>query len=592
MFCSYSKFYIKIPINYGFRGKAMLSVIVILLGIILYAIAYWGYVKWFDRNIIMSDPKKETPAHTYMDGVEFFPSNKYVLFGFQWKSIAALGPVTGPIIALQWGWLPALVWILFGTIFIGWIHDYGSLMVSARSDGASFGPIAYELISPRARTILLWFILWYVILILSSFTNVVARQLFPVFPVSPVPVLIVAVIGVLAGYVTYKLKVNIIYTTIVAVIVMFLGIWAGITFPYTAPLAAVPTTGAVPPFPNAMDFWIFMTLLFCFLGAVLPIWVFIQPINYLSFYLVYAGVIGIIIGALIGAPNYQFQTTTAFFDLNITPSGPLWPMMFVTVACGAISGWHSLIGSSVSSKQLDTEPDAHFIGGGAMLAEGILALVALTAVAILDPATTLNVKAPAGSFVTGGSTLLGYIGIPTDVGRALTSVMLIVLAITIMHIGLRITRLVLSDLAGPRFGGAFKNKYFSAILVCLVVYILTSPHTGAAFSYIWGTFGGANQLMAGLALMTVSLWLTKEKRPTIYTLIPMLFMLVTTLSALTYLTYDGIWNPKTGYLTTSAIGTLFAVCVNVFLLILGLFMCYEGAKAFKRLRAKPEKTTA
>jgi len=266
-------------------------------------------------------------------------------------------------------------------------------------------------------------------------------------------------------------------------------------------------------------------------------------------------------------------------------------MMFITVACGAISGWHSLIGSSVSSKQLDTEPDAHFIGGGAMLAEGILALVSLTAVAILNPATTKNVTAAAGSFVTGGSTLLEYIGLPTNVGRALTSVMLIILAITIMHIGLRITRLVLSDLAGPRFGGVFKNKYFSAIMVCIIVYILTSPHTGAAFSYIWGTFGGANQLMAGLALMIVSLWLTKEKRPTIYTLIPMLFMLVTTLSALTYLVYDGIWGPK-GYLVTSAIGTLFAVCVNVFLLILGLFMCYEGAKAFKRLRAKPKEKTA
>ena len=569
----------------------MLSVIVILLGIILYAIAYWGYIKWFDKNVIMSDPKKETPAHTYMDGVEFFPTNKYVLFGFQWKSIAALGPVSGPIIALQWGWLPALLWILFGTIFIGWIHDYGSLMVSARSDGASFGPLAYDLISPRARTILLWYILWYIILILSSFTNVVARQLFPAFPVSPVPVLIVAIVGALAGYATYKLKVNIVYTTIVAVIVMFLGIWAGIAFPYTAPLAAVPATGAVPPFPNAMDFWIFMTLLFCFLGAVLPIWVFIQPINYLSFYLVYAGVIGIIIGAVIGMPNYQFQPTTVFFNTAVAPSGPLWPMMFITVACGAISGWHSLIGSSISSKQLDTEPDAHFIGGGAMLAEGILALVALTAVAILNPATTPNVTSPAGSFVTGGTTILGYLGIPTDVGRALTSVMLIILAITIMHIGLRITRLVLSDLAGPRFGGVFKNKYLSAILVCIIVYILTSPHTGAAFSYIWGTFGGANQLMAGLALMIISLWLTKEKRPTIYTIIPMLFMLVTTLSALTYLVYDGIWGAK-GYLATQSLGTLFADCVNIFLLILGLFMCYEGAKAFQRLRAKPKEETA
>ncbi|MEM2937010.1 MAG: carbon starvation CstA family protein [Candidatus Bathyarchaeia archaeon] len=559
----------------------MLSVIVILLGIILYAIAYWTYIKWFDKNVIMSDPKRETPAHTYMDGVEFFPSNKYVLFGFQWKSIAALGPVVGPITAIQWGWLPGLLWIIFGTIFIGWIHDYGSLMVSARSEGASFGPITYELISPRARTILLWYILWYIVLILSSFTNVVAG-LFQSFPVSPVPVLIVTIVGMLAGYMTYKLKVNIVYTTVIAVIIMFLGVWAGIALPYVAPL---PAKG---PFPNALDFWMFITLLFCFLGAVLPIWVFIQPINYLSFYLVYAGVIGIILGAFIGAPNYQFPMTTAFYDPAITATGPLWPMMFVTIACGAISGWHSLIGSSISSKQLDTEPDAHFIGGGAMLAEGILALVALTTVAILSPDAVKGVAA-AGRFVLGGSTLLGYLGISTDVGKAFTSVMLIILAITIMHIGLRITRLVLSDLAGPRFGGIFKNMYVSAILVCIVTYLITSPHVGAVFGYIWGTFGGANQLMAGLALMIVSLWLTREKRPTVYTLIPMLFMLVTTLSALAYLSYSGI----TGYIgDPTKIGALIAAAVNVFLLILGLYMCYEGAKAFQRLRAKPKEKSA
>jgi carbon starvation protein len=298
-----------------------------------------------------------------------------------------------------------------------------------------------------------------------------------------------------------------------------------------------------------------------------------------------------IIGAFIGAPNYQFSMTTVFYDPKVAASGPLWPMMFVTIACGAISGWHSLIGSSVSSKQLDTEPDAHFIGGGAMLAEGILALVSLTAVAILSPSAVKGMGA-AGQFVLGGSTLLTSLGIPVTVGKAFTSVMLIILAITIMHIGLRITRLVLSDLSGPRFGGVFKNMYVSAIIICIITYLVTSPHIGATFQYIWGTFGGANQLMAGLALMIISLWLAREKRPTRYTMIPMLFMLVTTLSALTYLVYDGIAGPK-GYLAdTTKIGGLFTVAVNVFLLILGLFMCYEGAKAFKRLRAKPKEKTA
>lgn len=555
----------------------MLSVIVILIALVVYAIVYWGYIKWYDKNVIMSDPKKVTPAHVYMDGVEFFPSSKYVLFGFQWKSIAALGPVLGPIIAMQWGWLPALLWILFGNAFIGWVQDYQSIMVSIRHEGSSFGPITYTLISPRARTILLWYILWYLVLILSAFTNVVSG-LFATFPVSPIPVLVVTVVGVLAGFATFKFKVNIVYTTIVALIIMFLGVWLGMICPISVALPKAPG-----PFPDILDFWMFWTLLFCFLGAVLPIWVFIQPINYLSFYLVYAGVIGAIIGAFIGLPNYQMPSYTTFFDPKLTPSGPLWPMMFVTVACGAISGWHSLIGSSITSKQLDTEPDARFVGGGAMLAEGVLAAVALTTVAILTPEAIKGV-APAGQFVLGASKLFSYMGVPVDAGKAFASVMLIILAITIMHIALRITRLVLAELAGPRFGGIFKNIYFSAIVVCIIVYIVTHPRYGAAFAYIWGTFGGANQLMAGLALMIIALWLTRERRPRIYTIIPMLFMLVTTLSALAYLSYSGI----TGYLADpTKIGALIAACVNVALLILGLYMCYEGAKAFARLRARP-----
>jgi len=545
----------------------LLSVLVITTGLILYGLAYYGYVKWFDKKVIQADPNRMTPARTYMDGVEFFPTNRYVLFGFQWKSIAALGPVLGPILAIQWGWLPALLWILFGNIFIGWIHDYTSIMTSVRSEGASFGPVTYELISPRARTILLTYILFYLILILSSFTNTVAGT-FASFPVSPIPVLVVTLVGVLSGYMVYKFKVNIIYTTTFAIIVMAIGIWLGMLFPITVPAA------------YALDFWMFWTLLFCFVGAVLPIWIFIQPINYMSFYLVYAAVIGIIGGIFAGFPNFSRVAFTTFFDPATTPSGPLWPMMFVVIACGAISGWHSLIGSSVSSKQLDTESDARFIGGGAMLAEGILALVALTTVAILTPEAVRGM-APAGIFIRGGSVLLGNIGLPSAVGSAYLSVVIIVLAITIMHIALRISRLALAELAGRTLGGFFRNVYLTSIIVSIIVYLVTSPRFGAAFGYIWGTFGGANQLMAGMALMIATLWLAKNKRPTTFTLLPMLFMLVTTMCALAFLSYSGI----TLYAADpTKIGAGIAAFINVLLLVLAFFMCYEGAGAFKRLR--------
>jgi len=546
----------------------LLSVVVIVTGIVLYGLTYYGYVKWFDKNVIQSDPKRTTPARTYMDGVEFFPTNRYVLFGFQWKSIAALGPVLGPILAIQWGWLPALLWILFGNIFIGWIHDYASVMTSVRSEGASFGPVTYELISPRARTILLGYILFYLILILSSFTNTVAGT-FAAFPVSPIPILVVTLVGVSSGYMIYKFKVNIVYTTVFAMVLMAIGIWLGMAFPVTVPKEI------------ALDFWMLCTLLFCFVGAVLPIWVFIQPINYMSFYLVYAAVIGIIGGIFAGFPDFSRVAFTTFFDPKVTTSGPLWPMLFVTIACGAISGWHSLIGSSVSSKQLDTEPDARFIGGGAMLAEGILALVALTTVAILTPDAVRGL-APAGIFIKGGSVLLGNIGLPAAVGSAYLSVVIIVLAITIMHLALRISRLALAELAGPKLGGLFRNVYLTSIIVSAIVYLVTSPRFGAAFGYIWGTFGGANQLMAGMALMIATLWLMKNKRPTVYTAVPMLFMLVTTIVALIYLAYTGI----TLYVADpTKIGGGIAAFINVLLLVLASFMCYEGAGAFKKIKA-------
>ncbi|MEM0296044.1 MAG: carbon starvation CstA family protein, partial [Candidatus Korarchaeum sp.] len=474
--------------------------------------------------------------------------------------------------AIQWGWLPAFLWILLGTIFIGWIHDYGSLMVSVRSEGSSFGPITYELISPRARTILLWYILWYVVLILSSFTNVVSGLLNTI-PQSPIPIIVTTIVGVLAGYATYKLKVNIVYTTVIAIVLMYIGVYLGNLIPVKVDLGIW-----------TIDFWMWMVLLFCFLGAVLPIWVFIQPINYLSFYLVYFGIIGIIIGMFSGI-QYSAPPVTTFYDPNVTFSGPLWPMLFVTIACGAISGWHSLIGSSITSKQLDNEVDGHFVGGGAMIAEGIMALVSLTTAAILAPDVAIgNIKAgkTATNFVTGGSMLLNTIGVPMDFAKVYTTVMLIILAITIMHIGLRITRLVLSELAGPRAGGVFKNKYLSAFIVMLIVYIVTSPKTGAAFAYLWGTFGGANQLMAGLALMIITLWLLRERKKTIFTGIPMAFMIITTLAALIYLSYSGV----IGYMRDpTKVGLGIAASINIVLIILALFMVNEGYRAYKRIKA-------
>jgi carbon starvation protein len=546
----------------------------------LYAIVYKGYTKWFDKNVIEVDPKRETPAHTYMDGVEFFPTSSSILLGFQWKSIAALGPVVGPIVAIQWGWLPALLWILFGNIFIGWIHDYSSIMVSVRSEGSSFGPITYKTISPRARSVLLGYILFYLILIMAAFAYVVAGIFSPgkatppeAMKASPVfvPVVVVLIIGVLSGYLVYKFKVNIVATTIIALIVMALGVWAGIEYPVLI------TTDWLASF----EIWMFIILLITFIGAVTPIWVLTQPVNYLSFYLVYFGIIAMIVGTLIGAPDYVQSSFTTFYDPNITKAGPLWPLLFVTIACGAISGWHSLIGSSVTSKQLDKETDAAPIGAGSMLLEGILALVALTTVAILTP-ETIKGKTAGAIFVTGGSQLLSNVGFSAEIAKPYVALMLVILALTIMYLAVRIFRLVLAELVG----GSFRNIYLSAFIICFIAYVLATPRFGATWTYIWVLFGGANQLMAGLALMIVTLWLRGQKKPAAFTGIPMAFMIATTIGAL-------IWTVRSSYLKVAdyiaaeawdkAIGNTIGGTIGVILIILALFMIYEGYKSYRKV---------
>jgi carbon starvation protein len=568
----------------------MNAIIVLLLAALLIGVGYGVYARNIDKNIVQPNPEKATPARMYMDGVDFTPASRNVLFGYQFKSVAALAPLTGPVIAVQWGWLPALLWILLGVFFIGWVQDYGAMMMSVRRDGETMGALSYKLVSPRARSILMVFIYFYLLLIMGAFGNAVSKVLMT-NPKVPFGMIAVVLVGVLAGQMTYKWKQDIILTTVVSIVVSFLGIWVG-TLPFMSNIFSA--IYGLPDSPTiflgntqAQVIGTVLVLLFCYLGAVLPIWSFAQPVNYVSFWIVLLGMVGAIIGLVIWNPGMgDFPAFTEFS----TASGPLWPMLFVTIACGAISGWHSLVSTSGTARQLEKETDALPVGGGAMFMEGAFAVIAfLTAtVAYGSWQGYLDAGGPGaalGVFAGGFANFLNQIGIPLDFGTAYGSVFLTIMALTIMQLVVRFMRVASAEMLGDSIP-VMKNIHVGSIvaLILTAIFVLIIP-----WLTIWGAFGASNQLMAGLALLLISLWLMSEGRRHTWAFYPAIFMIVTDIAALLYVAYTNLFVKLPGAATLQA--TIASACIGIICLVLvvaALVLVADGWRAIQKTReAKP-----
>ncbi|HOV89321.1 MAG TPA: carbon starvation CstA family protein [Syntrophorhabdaceae bacterium] len=550
----------------------MNSVVVLILGFVVAFIGYRVYAKYVDTKIMKSDPKKVTPAKMYMDGVEFMPTSKNILFGYQFKSIAGAAPVIGPIIAIQWGWLPALIWILAGTFFIGWVQDYSSAMIAMRNEGASLGGLSHKLISPRARVILLAFLYFYLLLIAGAFGNVVVSTAIGL-KAAPMAWLFMTIGGILAGQMIYRWRKDIILTTIITVIIALFGIWFGSVLPSDKIIGDT--------LANSRWLWTIFAFLFCYFAAVLPIWRFALPINYVASYIVFLGLFFGIIGVFILHPNITLPAYTGF-TIKI---GPIWPIMFVTIACGAISGWHSLVSSSGTARQLENELDARPVGGGVMFVEMMLAVFALIIAGTIYASSAeygaAIVKGPGGVFATGVAKFLGALGLPQSTGRAYGSVMMIVLAITIMQLVIRFMRIATSELLSD-VSPVFRNAHVGTIIASLLGMLLVL--TGW-WQYLWVLFGGANQLMASLALMLVTAYLMSEGKPAAYAFYPMIFMFITTIAALLYTSYNLLTKVMSGAVKGEAlIGNALMGIVGIFLVIAALVLAMEGIKAFNRYR--------
>jgi carbon starvation protein len=508
----------------------------------------------------------------FMDGVEFMPTSKNILFGYQFKSIAGAAPVVGPIIAIQWGWLPCLLWLCLGALFIGWVHDYSSAVVAMRNEGASFGGLSYKLISPKARIILLCFIYFLLLLIAGAFGNIVVDAATGAKS-SPMAWLLLTIGGILAGQMIYRWKKDIILTTIVCVVITLLGIYLGSIAPSDSILGAGIASNRL--------IWAIAALVFCYFAAVLPIWRFALPINYVASYIVFLGLLFGIIGVFVLHPDFTLPAYTGF-SIKI---GPLWPILFVTIACGAISGWHSIVSSSGTARQLEFEPDARPVGGGVMFVEMMLGLFALviagTIFASSSEYAAALAKGPIGVFSAGVSKFLGALGLPAAIGRSYGAVMLIILAVTILQLVIRFMRVATSEILGD-ISPIFKNVHIGTIIASLLTLILIL--TGW-WQYLWILFGGANQLMASLALMLMTVWLMSQGKSYKWTFYPMIFMFVTTIAALIVTSYRLFRAVFTGAVKGEAyIGNILMGLVAIFLIIAAFILVVEGLKAFGRYK--------
>ncbi len=608
--------------------------IVLIAAVIIY-LAYNFYAKVIDRDVIQADAKKATPAKMYMDGVDFMPTNRNVLFGYHFKSIAAAGPIVGVITAATlWGWLPSLLWLMIGVSFIGWASDYSAIVVAVRNDGNSLSAISHKLIAPRTRSIMFVFIFFYLLLIAGAFMGIMAA-LLAARPDVPFGIIMLGIMGLLAGQMLYKWKMDLIVVTLIVVIVTLAAMMFGpfgattpdgkidftkgpissvvvgfnkvvdslsggnalmaVTDPTNAdPRVPVPgadgkrastalydaATGLIKTMPSYL-FWAFILLVFSYLASTLPIWRFAQPVNYIGFWITLLTIGLSAIGAVlapfikpaVGAFALEAVKQQSWVPLAGQAWQPLWPMLFVTIACGAISGWHALFGSIGTARQLEYETDALPVGGGAMFTENTLALLSLVAVSIA------GAGGGAGRFAAGvGSLLTVLFGDGFKLfGTALGFGAFMVIVLTVTQLVFRVMRVTLSEWAGE-VAPALKNMHVSTIISMVLTILLVLTGT---WVYLWQLFGAANQLMAALSLLIVTVWLKQQKKNTAYVLWPMLFMYVTTLAA-TLVTARNLYVTIVPMGGAEAAGAWAMVLISILLFVAAIFIGWDGYQAYQR----------
>ena len=549
----------------------MNSIYLVIFAFLCFFLGYRYYSKYISDKIFNLSDNFSTPAHKKKDDIDYVPTKKHILFGHHFTSIAGAAPIIGPCIAVFWGWLPAVLWVVLGTVIMGAVHDFGALTISLKEKGQSIANIASSVINKRIRIMFLCFVMFLTWLVLAVFAMAISK-LFTLYPSSVLPVNIEIIIAIIMGYLIYKKKINSFFPSIIALCILYLFIYLGTIYPIKLNVN------------NPQNIWIILLFIYSGIASMLPVWLLLQPRDYINSHQLLVGLGLIYTSILIFRPEITAPA------LNLSSGGPpIIPFLFVTIACGAISGFHGLVSSGTTSKQIDKPSDARMIGYGSMLGEGSLALATIIAsVAGIALVTNCEIngvfhehlswgayydtwehaaKNKFMAFVLGGGALLEKLGLSVELARTLISVLIISFAATTLDTATRIQRMIITELGNATNIAPLKNKIGATILGVIPAYLLTLNGTGWK---LWPVFGASNQMLAALTLMVISIYFWKKGRNIFPLLLPMLFIMFITIISLFIKTNE--------FFTTN---NYLLLGINIILIVLILWMIIEGLLQIK-----------
>jgi|TARA_Y100000310_G_scaffold149438_2_gene148783 carbon starvation protein len=535
------------------------------------------------------------PAHELRDDLDYVPTKRHILFGHHFTSIAGAAPIIGPCVAAYWGWLPAFLWIVIGTVFMGAVHDFGALVVSVREKGRSIADISSKVISDRARIMFLIFILMLVWLVLAVFAMAIA-DLFVAVPTAVLPINIEIILAIAVGWLIYRKNTMALAPSLIALALLYFFVWAGTHMPLSFESLGMTKQ-------DATTIWVVLLFIYSSIASLLPVWFLLQPRDYINSHQLFVGLGLLYLGIFIAQPAIDAPAIRTAVDPG---APPMIPLLFVTIACGAISGFHGLVASGTTSKQANEMRDTRIIGYGGMLGEGSLAL-ASTVAAVAGITLVASCELPsighvdnlswavyydtwahasgnkAAAFVLGGGALLEQIGLPSALAKTLMAVLVISFAATTLDTATRIQRFVLSELGIALKIKSLTNRYLATAVAVLpgawlALWNITDPASGSvkqAGWVLWPIFGASNQMLAALTLMVVTLYFWQRKKSISALFIPMVLVMVATLSSLMLKTVDFYGQNNVLFL------------INTILTVLIGWMIVEGILAARRRKEAP-----
>jgi carbon starvation protein len=528
----------------------MSLIALLVVSAIILTTAYFTYGKYVYKKFGLDDSRK-APSHTYSDGIDYVPSKPIVVLGHHFASIAGAGPIVGPIIAVTFGWIPAVIWILVGGIFFGAVHDLGSMAASLRNQGKSIGVIIEKNIGKKGKQLFIVFSFSTLILVIGVFADIIAKTFVNNPGVASASILFIG-LAVAFGLVNKLIGSSrraFLIISILGIILMYYFVFLGMQLPFV------------------LDYqiWIYMLLGYAFIASVTPVSMLLQPRDYLNSFLLYGLIIAAVVGVFIANPEIKMDNE---IHLNADNLGYLFPVLFVTIACGAISGFHSLVASGTTSKQLDKESDAKIVGFGGMLIESFLAIISVAAVIVLSRGEylgRLGEEGPVPLFASGLGSMIASMGISESFAVGFVALTVSAFALTTLDTCTRLARFTLQeyfeDVKNPIGAKISQNRYISTMVVVLLSILLLAS---GSFTTLWPIFGSANQLLAALALLTIAVWLMRKKINATFVTIPMFFMFTVTLTSLGLFAWKNYQDKV--YVLSLIAGLLFVLSISLIVL--------------------------